>query len=44
MELGNSILDNLGIESRVEDIRVFFSDGFYVAFIKALYPEYLFER
>lgn len=39
LELGNGILQNLGLKERIDDVGVFFSDAFYIQFFEAAFPE-----
>jgi hypothetical protein len=39
MELGNDILGMLAVPEPVNDIRVFFSDAFYLSYFDAAFPD-----
>ena len=39
MELGNEVLQNLGVEDQIDDVAVFFSDQFYIQFFESAFPD-----
>ena len=44
IQLGNDILNNLGVEEPIDDVGVFFSDEFYIQFFQAAFPEIDFSQ
>ena len=40
LDLGNEALTNLGVEERIEDVAVFFTDAFYIQFFEAAFPNF----